>query len=861
MNKTLFQKALPHIIAVIVFLVIAVIYCKPALDGQVLQQSDITGWKGAIQQSVEYAKTHDGKYPLWTNSLFSGMPAFQVGYSANNFIPGIVHTIMTLGLPAPIQYFFLACICFYILSVVLKVNPYVGIMGALGFAYATYNPIIIGVGHVTKMLTMAYMPALLGSLILIYERKYWLGATLTALFSCTMIAQNHPQIAYYFFITVAIMTIFYVINWIKAKDYKHLAKAFAFTAVAAIVGLMTNAVSVMSTYEYQKETIRGGHSSLTDTTIKNDSPKDGLDKTYAFEYSLGITEPLVMMVPRMYGGSSDSKDLDPEKSKAVESMQQVGQETVQQIAQQTGLNMQQMVSTYWGGLGGVGTSGPPYAGAIICFLAILSFFVLDGKHKWWALTAIVLTIMMSWGSYFKELNNFIFDHFPLYNKFRAPSMILVIPQLLLPMLAALGVNAYINTADKKSLWPKFKKGLIATGILFVLIFLIYFSADFLRSSDKDLLKQIRGSGSTQLAQIFDSFYDGLAADRKGLFMSDIWRSLGFILLAAVTLFLLIRKTISSLVATILLSIFVLADLISVDSKYLNKEDYEDKADNEAHFTKTSFDDAILADTSFFRVFNISGAAYQENMTSYYFNSLGGYHPAKLSLYNDIIQRRLSAEQNAIVQRLQTRQDSLADVHTPTANMLNAKYFIYKEGPATKAQWKNVNALGNCWFVNSIQFVKDADAEMAALGTIDPKTTAVVQESFKSSIPFQPQPDSAATIRLVKNDNDIITYTSNSTTSQFAVFSEVYYKAGWNAFIDGKETPIIKTNYVLRGLAVPAGKHTIEFKFEPQGYYKGRKLTTMATIALFALLAIAVVMEWRNRNKRVTPGETKVKTIA
>jgi uncharacterized membrane protein YfhO len=370
----------------------------------------------------------------------------------------------------------------------------------------------------------------------------------------------------------------------------------------------------------------------------------------------------------------------------------------------------------------------------------------------------------------------------------------------------------------------------------------------MRSGDKDLLRQIRGTGSPQLADIFKSFYDGLAADRKSLFMGDIWRSLGLIALAAATLFMLIRKLIQPWMASALLAIFVFADLITVDSKYLNKDDYEPKADNEAVFTKTALDDAILADTSFYRVFNISGAAYQENMTSYYFNSLGGYHPAKLSLYNDIIAKRLSEEEAAIRKALGTRQDSIVGVSTPTSNMLNAKYFIYKQGAETKAKWNNPNALGNCWFVNTIQYVKDADAEMAALSTIDPKTTAVVQEAYKASVLFAPQPDSAASIRLVKNENDIITYTSSSSTNQFAVFSEVYYKAGWKAFIDDKEAPIVKTDYVLRGLSVPAGQHSIVFKFEPQGYYKGRKLTSIFSYALIALLVLAVFIEWRNSRK-------------
>ncbi len=844
MKQGWLQKLLPHIVAIILFIVIAVIYCKPSLDGQVLQQSDITGWKGAVQQSVEYGQTHDGQRPLWVNSLFGGMPAFQVSVSNNNFIPGIVHTIMTLGLPEPIQYFFLACICFYILCLVLRVSPWVGIIGSLGFAYATYNPVIISVGHITKMWTIAYMPALLGSLILIFEKRYWLGAILTGLFTSTMIAMNHPQIAYYFFIAVGIMTIFYLINWIQSKQWKHMAMALGFTAVSAIAGVLTNAVTVMGTFEYQKETIRGGHSALTDTSANGKKPTDGLDPDYALSYSIDIPEAFVMMVPRMYGGSGDKEEVSQEKSKGIAALQSMPQEMARQMP----------MMYYWGGIKDVGgftyTSGPPYVGAIICFLALLSFFVLDRKHKWWALAAIVFTVMMAWGSYFLGFNKFLFDNLPLYNKFRAPSMALVIPQLLLPMLAVLGVNAYVNTVDKKTLWPKFKKGLIATGIVFVIIFLLYFSLSYLTGSDSQLLKDAKNAGQPQITGAVDSFFDGLKADRKGLFMGDIWRSLGFILLAAVTLFLLIRNTIKPVLAAILLAVFVFIDLILVDIKYLNKENYQDPVENESAFALTPVDQQIKADTGYYRVFNIGGDAYQENITSYHYNSIGGYHPAKLRIYQDIISNRLSKEQNAIIQLLQSGKDSLGGLNTPTLNMLNAKYFIYKERGATKAQWRNENALGHAWFVSNIQFVKDADAEMAALNTIDPKTTAVVNESFKPAIAFTPQPDSSASIQLVKNDNDLITYTSNSATNQFALFSEVYYAAGWKAFIDGKETPIVKANYILRGLAIPAGKHSIEFKFEPSGYYKGKKITSVASILLLLIVAGGLFMEWKNRKKAV-----------
>ena len=531
MKNSWFKKLIPHAIAVVIFLVIASIYCKPALEGKVVAQSDITQWKGTVQQSVEYAKTHNGVYPLWTNSMFGGMPTFQIAYTSNNKVPWIAHQIISLGLPKPISFFFLASICFYFLCVVLGIRTVFSILGGLAFAYATYNSIIISVGHDTKMLSIAYMPALLASLILIYEKKYWLGAGLTALFTAVLVTQNHLQIVYYLFLTVAIMTIFYLVRWIKNKEWRHIGMTMAFTLVAGLTGVLTNAVSLLSTYEYQKETIRGGRVNLADSIANKENAKGGLTKDYALSYSMKITEPFVMMVPRMYGGSSDFNVVKQEESKAVEKLSANTPEIRQQafeILQSS--QRQNLLSYYWGGMvkdTDIGTSGPPYVGVIICVLAILGMFVLDGKHKWWILTAIGLTIMMSWGSYFDAFNGFLYKHLPLYNKFRAPAIILVISQLLLPLLAVMCVNKIATTADKKSLLPSFKKGVIAVGATFGVLFIIYLTSDFMSSADSEFMTRVKSSGEPQGLQIFGGFFDGLVQDRKGLMMGDILRGLGF----------------------------------------------------------------------------------------------------------------------------------------------------------------------------------------------------------------------------------------------------------------------------------------------------------------------------------------------
>ena len=342
MKSSWFKKLVPHAVAVLIFLVVAFVYCKPVIEGKVVAQSDVTQWKGSAQQSVEYAKTHDGVYPLWTNSMFSGMPAFQITYSANNLVPWMAHNILSLGLPKPVNFFFLASICFYFLCVVVGARTVFGIMGALAFAYCTYNPVIISVGHDTKMVSIAYMPALLASIILIYEKKYWLGAGLTALFTSVLISQNHPQIDYYLLLAVGIMTIFYAVRWIQNKEWRHIGLVAAFTIIAGITGVLTNAVTLFSTYEYQKETIRGGGTALFDSTGNKENVKGGLTKDYALSYSMNITEPFVMMVPRMYGGSSDHLEVSEEDSKAIEKLRVYPNEVQQQVIP--------LLNFYWGGM-------------------------------------------------------------------------------------------------------------------------------------------------------------------------------------------------------------------------------------------------------------------------------------------------------------------------------------------------------------------------------------------------------------------------------------------------------------------------------------------------------------------------------
>jgi len=821
MNKGLFPKLLPHLVAVVIFLLVAVIYCKPVLQGQVLQQHDVTQWKAMAQNSFEYKEKH-GHFPLWTNGMFSGMPAYQIALESDNVVsPGWFYYILTLGLPKPISFFFLACVCFYFLSMVLRINPWVAIGGALAYAYATYNPIIIAAGHDTKMQSIALMPALIGAVILVYEGKYWIGAALTALFTALLVGMNHPQIAYYTFLILFFMTIGYAVNRVRKGHTKHLAFAIGIVAITGVVGVLCNAVSLLTTYEYSKESIRGGSELATGTT---NSTTTGLSADYALSYSMYKTEPFVMMVPKMYGGSN-SLEVAQEESKAIAALQQMPQEVAQQL--------QYNLGAYWGGIGG--TSGPPYVGAVICFLTLLGFFVLDTKHKWWILAASLLAIVMSWGSYFAPFNEFLLNNLPMYNKFRAPSMTIVIPTLLFCMMAVMTVQKVLQMEDKAELWSRYKNGLLLTGAAFVVLLLIYFSADFTSEGDKNLLSQV-SAAPDQVQGYVRTFISALKEDRQGLFMGSLVRSFIFIALAAGILWLFIRQNKARTFVIAGIGLLAFIDVMAIDTQYLSSENYQDEYQYQTNFTPTPADQQVLQDTSYYRVFDVRqglaaalGSGYAA--PSYFHNTVGGYHPAKLSIYQDLIEHQLSKFPQSL----------------PVYNMLNTKYIIQKDGQGQDQVYNNPEALGAAWFVRGARFEERAPDVMNALSNFNPRDTAVLFAQDKEAVTSF-NTDSAAAIQLVYNDNDEAAYVANSATGGFAVFSEVYYSKGWKAFVDGKETPIVRTNYVLRGIHIPAGQHQVFFQFKPDSYYTGNTLSLMAGLLVFALLAAAIWQWYRHRNK-------------
>jgi hypothetical protein len=823
MKKGWLSKLLPHLIAILIFLVIAVIYCKPVLEGKVLEQHDVTQWKAMAKNSFDYKEKH-GNFPLWTNSMFSGMPAYQIAIEPSSKVSPLffIH-ILTLGLPKPISFFFLACICFYFLSQVLRVNTMIGVIGSLAFAYLSYNAVIIAAGHDTKMQSIALMPALIGSLLLLYEGRYWLGGALTALFTTLLVGMNHPQIAYYTFIIIFFMTLAYFIHWIMQKRFVHLAITMAIVIAAALAGVFSNAVALLTTYEYSKASIRGG-SELADSTTN--STREGLSNDYALSYSVYKTEPFVMMFPNFYGGASVPIETLKEDSRAVEALQSMPQELSSQIA---GARY-----SYWGGIN-PSTSGPPYVGAIICFLALIGFFILDGKHKWWMLTTMVIALVMSWGSYFEGFNTFLLNHLPMYNKFRAPSMLLVIPSFLMCMMAVMTLQKITSYDNKVELWEKYKKGLMLTGGVFVTALLVYMSADFTSETDKQMLTQVAGA-EPQVKGYVESFINGLKEDRQSILMASLIRSLFFIGAAALMLWLAIKNKLQSIVVLIVIGVLAFVDVMAINVKYLNSEKYQDDMQYEGNFVSTQADQQIMQDTSYYRILDLRqglGTLTYGAMTAYWHNSIGGYHPAKLSIYQDLIEHQLSKFPR-----------SLASV-----NMLNTKYVIQADQQGKEQIITNPDALGHAWFVKAVRYENSARNVMDALTNFNPRDTAILFSSSQSQVQNIQPADSAAHISLVFNDNDVAFYKSNSTTNSFAVFSEVYYDKGWKAYVDGKETPIVRTNYVLRGIVIPAGQHEIKFEFRPGSYYTGETIAMVAGMLIFLALIAAAFQLYRKRETK------------
>ena len=812
-----------HLAIIGIFIALCFVYFSPALQGKALYQSDVLMAQGMQKEIMDF-KAKDGKGPLWTNSMFGGMPAFQIWVQYPNNVTTYVISFFKTVFPNPIDTVLLYLLGAYLLFCVLRMNPWLAAAGAIAFAFSSYNFQIIDAGHSNKAMAIAFFPPILAGIILTFRRQYLLGAVLTALFLAIEIRTNHIQMTYYLFIALLIYVGIELYHAIKSKTSKDFIKSFSYLAAASLLAVAVNAGMLWTTYEYSTETIRGKSNLTTDKS----EPNNGLDRDYAYQWSQGVGESLTFLVPNVYGGAS-GPNLD-EKSEVAKTLAAKGipaeqlLPAMQQLAQ-VGL------TTYWGDK--QFTSGPWYFGAIICFLFILGLFIVKNRIKWWILSASILCLLLSFGRHLPFLSDLFFDYFPLYNKFRAVESILVIVGFLMPVLAILAVKEVaFHTEEPKKLQKNLLYSLYITGGL--LIILIALPTAFL-----SFKTQNHGQFIEQLTQITngdkgfaDSIAEALVKDRISLARMDALRSLLFVLIGAGLVWALIRKKMNPQFVFIALAVVVLVDLWSIDRRYLNNEKFVDKNVLAQQFKPRDVDQLIMRDQSYYRVLDLSqGNPFSNSVPSYFHKSLGGYHAAKLKRYQEVLDKQFNGAIN---------EDVL--------DMLNTKYLITADQNGQKETMKNRStAAGHAWFVQKVEYVKNADEEMMAISSFDPKKVMVVDEKFKplidaSKIGY----DGNGFIRLTNYHPDHLTYEYSSGRDALAVFSEMWYEKGWNAYVDGEKIPYFRADYILRAAQLPGGNHKLEFKFEPTSYYTGETISLIASILLLLSLGYAIWMEVKRK---------------
>ncbi|HQW93801.1 MAG TPA: hypothetical protein PKY28_11910, partial [Ferruginibacter sp.] len=673
MKQINFKQALPHLVAVVVFLLLSVMLNKPALQGKVVQQSDVIQWKAMAQQSFEYKEKY-GHFPKWTNSMMGGMPAYQIALGPKtpvHFHLEHVQKILTLGFPKPVFYLFIAALCFYLLCIVIGVNPWISILGGIAYAYCSYNPVLIAGGHDTKMLSMAYAPAVLAGLQLIFKQKYWIGSAVLLTSGILLLSQHHQQIVYYTLLMAVFMAVPFIIKSIREKAVKHLLLSGLISIGIGAVILGTMAMTYWPTYEFSKETMRGGRSELTQKETKN-ATKGGLDKDYAFMWSYGKAETMTLLVPNAFGGSS-AEGLG-ENSKAIEVLQENAQTLPEGFPQQ----IAQSSPMYWGEL--LSTQGTVYLGAMICLLFLFGAFLSKSEHRWWLVALTVFGIVLAWGKNFEAVNYFLFDHMPFYKKFRAPSMSLVIPQLTVPLLAVIFLQEFLFKTDKEKLQQLIKKCLYITGGIAAVLGIFYFMADFTNGATADLRKNINDALQGKGTEFNRSYFNALKSDRQAFYLSDMWRSLGFMFVTIATLYLFAKNKIKPAVVYSVLIIFCIIDLFGVSKRYLKEENFVEADELESSYVDTRADLQLKTDTGYYRVLNLAVAgqngyqvdvsnSFNSALASYKHNTIGGYSPAKLGLYQDLIERQIYKN----IQGWGT--NPMAKDSFPVLNMLNMKYAI------------------------------------------------------------------------------------------------------------------------------------------------------------------------------------------
>ena len=854
-----FKKILPHIIAVVAFIVVSLVFFSPVMEGKKLFQSDMAQFDGASKELHDYEKA-SGEGANWANAMFSGMPSYQIAFPQSNNIFNTIAPPLTLwnrSFDAGI--FFIMMLGFYVFMCSMGAKPLISAFSALIYALGSYNVIIITVGHITKAWAMAMIAPILAGMILVFKRKYISGIIIFTLSLGLQIYFNHIQITYYTLIAALILGITYLIYAIKEKQIKNFALSCGALIIAAVIAIMPNSSHLALNAEYAKHTMRGGSELTIKANDNTNNNEKGLTIDYAYAWSYGVGETLTMLIPDFRGGGSSDNRWESLAENRLQEIQstQPAQASHPQINQ---VINQYAGSTYWGEQ--PFTAGTVYFGAIVIFLSLLGFLLIKGAERWWLLFATIVSILMSWGSNFMILNEFLFNHLPLYNKFRTPSMILVIANVTLVITAFLGLKEFFNKEidNNKKTTSLFISGGIVGGFCLLCALLPDLFASFTSSQD-----------SVFETMLGNSFIQALYEDRKSAFTSDALRSFIFIVIAFVSLFLFAKdKLKKEIIVIVIIGIASVIDLWQVDKRYISNDNYKKTYELEIQSTpalETIKADVEAKNIKHYRVYNMAVNTFNDASTSFYVPSIGGYHGAKLQRYQDIISFHLTnpnyvqkdlndtslLKTNQIRQFFYTYQQQIKCPNLQVLNMLDTKYFILPVGQEGGTAIENPEACGAAWFVENIKIVNTADEEILALNDFDPQHTAILNKDFASQLQNKDfsNADQQATITLQESPNknpDLKIYKTKSTTAQLCVFSEIYYKDGWKAYIDGKETPILRANYVLRALEVPAGEHTIELRCEPDTLKTFNIINLIGSILIVVFLIGAIALPFIKKKK-------------
>ncbi|MFP4288447.1 MAG: YfhO family protein [Bacteroidales bacterium] len=821
MQKSDFTRWLPYIGSLLIFLILSVAYVHPVLEGKRLLQSDIVKFEGMAKEIKDF-REEKGEQALWTNSMFGGMPAFQISVIYKNNIARYINRVFTLGLPRPADMIFLYFAGFFIFLLLMKVNVWIAFLGALAFAFSSYHFIIIEAGHNSKALAIGYMAPVMASVIYTFRGHYFSGSLLFALFLALQLFSNHLQITYYLLMIVIIWGIAHLIKQYRENQLPHFFKSVLFLLAAAIIAIGLNFSNFWSTYVYASETMRGG------TQLVNDERqnKQGLDPEYITAWSYGIEETLSLLVPNAKGGASEpllydeliamNQGAPAERREAAEVINQYDRSFINFIIEQ--LQSQNYVNKYWGNQ--PFTSGPVYFGAVVLFLFVLGLFYLKGPLKWGFIAAIILSVMLAWGKNFQFFTDFFINYVPGYNKFRAVSMTLVIAEFLIPAIAFLGMAKwYQNPGLLKVKSRPFYWAFGATAGLLALLYVMPGAfLDFLSETDQAIISASEGSEND-----LRSHFAQVVQIRKGIFRQDVARSLMFVLLTASAVGLYVSGKMNKPLLVALLAVLIVSDMWPINKRYFDHSSFVPSRQIENPYQPTQANLEILKDNDTpFRVYNVTVSSFNDASTSYFHHSVGGYHGAKLQRFQEVIDQHIANGNDKVL------------------NMLNTRYFIVQGNDQQPSAVFNADALGNAWFVNDIQWVENADEEIQALHDFNPASTAVVNREFNEHLDdLAVKDNNNGFIELTDYQPNRLIYQSESDAAQFAVFSEIYYPHGWKAFINGEPAEHIRVNYILRGMKIPAGQNEIEFRFEPASFYTGEKIS-LAFSLLFVLLSVAYI---------------------